>query len=127
MTSLNLEIVASSWQGADLHLMARVYKVDANFNKQPVTPADIASITYQIINLGTSAVMSAGSFTPASAILGILSKGTIWDRDSKGFNFYGVISAASLTKGATHRIVVTFTTTGNPARTGVVTFRVAAG
>ncbi len=125
MAQLDLEVVAAVWQGADVHLLARVYKVNADRNKVPIVAADIASVAWANVNAATGAGITSGTFIVADCVLAALSAGTIWTRDSKGFNFDAVLAAANLQRRVTNRIKVTLTTTAG--RAGVVMFRIPAG
>lgn len=124
---LDLEVRGAVWQGADVHLLARVYKVDTARNQVAAQAADIASIAWSVEHAASGDVLASGTFTVADVMLTPMSTGSIWEEDPKGFNFDAVLAAGNLTRGVTQRVRVTFTTTGTPARTGVVVFRIPAG
>lgn len=124
---LDLEPTAAFWHGADVYLLGRVPKLDASYNKVVAVAADVASISYTIYNHATGAVISGPtSLTPADVMLSAYSTGTVWQEDTTGFNFIAILASALFTADVVHRIKVTFTFAGSPARLGVVVFRLPA-
>jgi hypothetical protein len=120
---LDLEVTAAVWRESDVELLARIRKRDVNGDKVPAVAADIASIAWVNYNAATGAVLASGTFTVADVMLAALCTGTIWDKDMIGFNFDALLAAANLTAGVTNKVLVTFTSSGTPARTSTVGFR----
>lgn len=120
---IDRDVEATIPPGTDAELLCPVYVRDGNRNRVAAAAADISAISWENKNAATGAVIASGTFVVADVMLAAMSKATIWEMGGDGFNFHGVIPAASLLAKATNRIVVTWTAAGS-GRKGSKGFRI---
>jgi hypothetical protein len=87
-------------QGGDWLTLGRLMREDATTHDMVACiPADVSSITRWLIDLtdGTTVVSGPTALNVTTTILAALSTGTVWTRDTVGFNFRDQIAGALLT------------------------------
>lgn len=104
-------------QGASCSVLGRLLKEDpATLNMVPCVPADIATIQRWVISLldGVTVLSGPTNLTVSSTILSSLSTGTVWRRDSVGYNFTDSVAGALLTDPIGVELQYAVTLSGGP-------------
>lgn len=84
------------WKGTGLLVLARVVGADGT----PVTPGTVASVTCQVWEQATGALVTELTPAPADVVLGALVTGDVrWKVDALGYNFRHQLPAASFPEG----------------------------
>ena len=105
-------IAADVYEDSGPILMARVVGAAGT----AITQATCSTITYVVVDIATGTTVSNGSLTIASVVFDTLQTDSIWTKDTTGYNFKTVLTAAMVpTGGATYRVEVKITpTSGQP-------------
>jgi hypothetical protein len=82
------------------YVLARIYKKDASHNKVVVQQSDFTTIARAVNLLSDgSQVLASSNLTIANIILNALSTGTIWTKDTTGFNFIDLVPNTAIPTG----------------------------
>jgi len=101
-------------EDGSLYIMARILKKDSSHNLVIAQQSDFTSMTLYVYDSSDTIVSTAETLTISSVFSNTLSTGTIWTKDSTGFNFIVLVAATYFPLPDTYRISIKFVVTGGP-------------
>lgn len=96
--------------GDDFSILARI-QIDRDNAKSPVLQADLTSITRKVYLAGV--LGDTDTLTIADVIFDTIQTGTVWTKDTTGFNFKDALSHTLFAAAGEYRVQYTFVLTGS--------------
>ena len=108
------EFQAYVYEDGTAYAMARLKRKDSSHNLVIVAQANFTSISRKVIRKSDlSTVIGPTTLTTTTVIINSLSTGTIWTKDTTGFNFIDTVPTTAFPVGGEdYNLEYTFTLTG---------------